>query len=50
MHAIYLPLVDIGLVYDNSDVGPVLVAERHAATGFIVHDRRRWALIEEACR
>lgn len=46
----YLPLVDIALVYDNSDAGRVLILERRPGTELIIHDRRRWTMIEEACQ
>ena len=49
MRRLYLPLADLGLVYDNSDAGRVLIAESGSA-GIRVYDRARWALIEEAAK
>ena len=49
MRRLYLPLADLGMIYDNSDEGRVLVAES-ALTGLIVHDPARWKAIEEASR
>jgi predicted ABC-type ATPase len=42
----YLPLVDIGLVYDNSDQRRVLIAERRPDASLLVHDVARWRQIE----
>lgn len=50
MWHLYWPLVDVGLVYDNSDTGRVLIAERTPDAPLAVHDPVRWALIEEATR
>lgn len=50
MWHLYLPLVDIALVYDNSDAGRVLIAEKTLDASIAVHDPGRWALIEEATR
>jgi predicted ABC-type ATPase len=51
MRHLYLPLVDVGVIYDNSDgAGMVLVAERTLERPLVVRDPRRWALIEEATR
>ncbi|MFL6947225.1 MAG: AAA family ATPase [Xanthobacteraceae bacterium] len=46
----YLPLADIGLVYDNSDGARILIAERRPSAPLVVHDQLRWGLIEEASR
>jgi predicted ABC-type ATPase len=46
----YLPAVDDAIIYDNSDGGRVLIAERVAGAALLVHDRRRWAKIEKAAR
>jgi predicted ABC-type ATPase len=43
----YLPLADIGLIYDNSDEGRILIAESAPAT-LLVLEPLRWRLIEEA--
>ena len=44
----YLRLVDIAVIYDNSDGGRVLIAEKRPRTRLIVRDRARWKLIKEA--
>lgn len=47
MRQLYLALADIGLIYDNSDEGRMLIAEttrKHVT----VHDPKRWNSIEEA--
>ncbi len=49
LHRLYLPLVDLGFIYDNSDEGRDLIAEVLQTT-LIVHDPRRWSVIEEAGR
>lgn len=48
MRRLYLPLVDAGLVYDNSGAGRVLIAERSSDAPLVVHEPARWAMIEEA--
>jgi predicted ABC-type ATPase len=48
MRRIYLPLVDLGIIYDNSDHGRILVAEHHLGTKLIVRDADRWSRIVEA--
>lgn len=50
MRHLYLPLVDIALVYDNADNGHVLIAEKTPETDVRVYDPKRWTLIEEATR
>jgi len=50
MRHVYLPAVDDGLVYDSSDRGRVLIAERLAGAPLVVRDRSRWAKIEKATR
>lgn len=50
MRNIYLPLVDHGLVYDNSDGSGTLIAERPLDKTIVVHDSARWSLIEEMTR
>ncbi len=47
MRNLYLPLADEAEIYDNSDSGRVLIAEKRAGQIFVVHDRRRWSRIEE---
>jgi predicted ABC-type ATPase len=48
MRKLYMPLCDTVLIYDNSDDGDVLIAERRAGGRLTVHDRARWAEIEDA--
>ena len=48
MRHLYLPLVDVAAIYDNSDEGRKLVAERTPEGSFMVHDAARWAIIERA--
>jgi predicted ABC-type ATPase len=48
MRQIYLPLVDIAVIYDNSDHGRVLIAERRPGAELTVHDPARWQQIVEA--
>ena len=50
MRHLYLPLVDIGLIYDNSDDGGELIAERRQDGTFLIHDGPRWKSIEESTR
>jgi len=50
MRHLYLPLVDVAAIYDNSDGGTVLVAERRRSARLIIHDEARWNMIEEATR
>lgn len=45
----YLPLVDTGIVIDNSDRSGVLIAE-YRAGALAVRDETRWSQIEEASR
>ena len=48
MRQLYLPLADVAAIYDNSDEGRVLIAERTPEASFVVHDAARWAMIERA--
>jgi predicted ABC-type ATPase len=48
MRHLYLPLADVAAIYDNSDTGRTLIAERAPDTSLVVHDTARWAFIEEA--
>jgi predicted ABC-type ATPase len=50
MRHLYLPLVDVGLIYDNTGRRGALVAQKNSDVEFIVHDHGRWNLIEEATR
>ena len=47
MRRLYLPLADIGLIYDNSTPARVLIAEMGPAVD-IIHDQARWSQIERA--
>jgi predicted ABC-type ATPase len=46
MRHLYLPLADVAAIYDNSDEGRVLIAERTPGAPLVVHDATRWATIE----
>jgi predicted ABC-type ATPase len=48
MRQLYLPLADVAAIYDNSDEGRVLIAERTPEASLTVHDVTRWAMIEKA--
>jgi predicted ABC-type ATPase len=48
MQNLYLPLVDRALIYDNSDGGGRLIAERRPDAAPVIHDSARWKQIEEA--
>jgi predicted ABC-type ATPase len=48
MRLLYLPLVDLAAIYDNSDDQGVLIAERTLRESVVVHDAARWAMIERA--
>ena len=48
MRHLYLPLSDIAAIHDNSDATRVLIAERAPDVPLVVHDARRWAMIEQA--
>jgi predicted ABC-type ATPase len=50
MRQLYLPLADFAFIYDNSDHGGTLIAERRGAAPLTVHDSDRWKRIEEATR
>jgi predicted ABC-type ATPase len=43
---LYLPLADVAAIYDNSDEGRALIAERMPNASLVVHDPARWAMIE----
>jgi predicted ABC-type ATPase len=47
MQQLYLPLADVA-IYDNSDKGRSLIAERVPNAPFVVHDAARWSMIERA--
>jgi predicted ABC-type ATPase len=46
MRRLYMPLADVAAIYDNSDEGRTLIAERTPDAPLIVYDSTRWALIE----
>lgn len=46
MRRLYLPLADVAAIYDNSDAGRVLVAERLPGAPLAIHDAARWTMIE----
>ncbi len=46
MRHLYLPQADVAAIYDNSDEGRVLIAERMPGAPLVVHDAIRWATIE----
>jgi predicted ABC-type ATPase len=48
MRHLYLPLVDVAAIYDNSDAGRRLIAERTPEGSLVTHDAARWAMIERA--
>ena len=50
MRDIYLPLSDVALIYDNSDTGRLLIAERTSDMPLVVYDTARWAMIEKASK
>jgi predicted ABC-type ATPase len=48
MRDLYLPLADLAFIYDNSDEGRALIAERTPEDSLVVHDAFRWALVKGA--
>jgi predicted ABC-type ATPase len=50
MRRLYMPLADVAAIYDNSDEGRTLIAERTPDAPFIVYDSNRWAMIERTMR
>ena len=47
---LYIPVCDRVFIYDNSDDGGTLVAERRGARAWKVYDRPRWTTIEEGMK
>ena len=47
MRDFYLPLADTAAIYDNSDVGRILIAERTPDAPLVIYDQVRWAMIEK---
>jgi predicted ABC-type ATPase len=43
-------VMDIALIYDNSDDSNTLIAARHLDGPFVIHDQGRWSQVEEAIR
>ena len=50
MRRLYLPVADNASIYDNSDGRLTLIANRVDNGDLVVHDRIRWAQIEETGR
>jgi predicted ABC-type ATPase len=48
MREVFLPLADVALIYDNSEIPALLIAEKRSGVGLIVNDAIRWRAIEEA--
>jgi predicted ABC-type ATPase len=48
MRDIYLPIVDVAYIYDNSDDEGVLIAERQPNAPLIIRDAAKWNRILEA--
>lgn len=46
LREVYLPLADVAAIYDNSDEGPRLIAERLPGRELIVLDGRIWSTTE----
>ena len=46
----YLKLADVALVYDNSERGRVLIAEKQIDSSLIVYDKERWKSIEDVAQ
>jgi predicted ABC-type ATPase len=47
MRDFYLPVAEEAEIYDNSDKGRILIAEKRTGHIFTIHDRERWSRIEE---
>jgi predicted ABC-type ATPase len=50
LQQLYLPIADIAYIYDNTDRGGVLIAERQPGLPLVIREDRRWKLILEAGR
>lgn len=48
MRHYYLPLSDVGVVYDHSDATQRLIVEHRRGEALMVHDAARWSKIVEA--
>jgi predicted ABC-type ATPase len=47
---LYLPIADIGLIYDNSDGTSVLIAESRRNSQHVIYDQSLWNQIEDATK
>ena len=50
LQQVYLPIADIAYIYDNSDEGGILIAERQPGQALVVCDDQRWRRIVRANR
>jgi predicted ABC-type ATPase len=50
LQRLYLPIADIAYIYDNTDEGGILIAERQPGRALVVCDDRRWRRILRANR
>jgi predicted ABC-type ATPase len=50
LQRLYLPIADIAYIYDNTDEGGILIAERQPGRALVVCDDQRWRRILEANR
>jgi predicted ABC-type ATPase len=50
LQRLYLPIADIAYIYDNTDEGGILIAERQPDHALVVCDDRRWRQILESNR
>lgn len=48
LQKLYLPLADMARIYDNSDLGPVLIAEKTSDSPLMVYEPMRWNMIEKS--
>lgn len=45
MHKYYLPLADVAKIYDNSNQGPMLVAQLNPKGSLVIRNQAKWAKI-----
>jgi predicted ABC-type ATPase len=50
LQRLYLPIADIAYIYNNTDEGGTLIAERRSGQDLVVCDDQRWRRILEANR
>jgi predicted ABC-type ATPase len=50
MRHLYLPIADVAYIYDSTDEGGVMIAERQPGMPLVVRDLPRWNRILEATR